>query len=253
MASTNLFVALLAGMLSFISPCVLPLVPVYLGYMTGATVQRGTLQAPRRAVLGHAVAFVLGFTLIFVLVFGIGAEVLQQLLGSAYRVVIQWVGGLFLILFGLHFLGLFNLPGLERTRRLELRPSRRLGYVRSWLIGLGFAAGWTPCVGPFLGLLLSMSASVAAVPLFLAYSLGLGVPFVLAALTMGQLTLWLRRFTQRSFDLRLGGRVLLHDLNAVAMFSGLLMIGMGGLLLSDRVTMLNQWIAPLLPSWLQGV
>ncbi|MGI8586302.1 MAG: cytochrome c biogenesis CcdA family protein [Chloroflexia bacterium] len=251
--SADIFVALLAGMLSFISPCVLPLVPAYLGYMSGASVQKGSIMAPRRTVLLHAVAFVLGFTLIFVLIFGIGAELLQALFGMAYRTVIQWVGGILLIVFGLHFLGLFNLPWLDMTKKLDVRPSRQLGYFRSSLIGMGFAAGWTPCVGPFLGLLLGMSGSVAAVPLFVAYSLGLGIPFILVALSMGQLSLWLRKITRRSFDLRIAGHTLLRNLNTVSIISGVLMIFMGGLLISNRVTMLNQWIAPLLPTWLQGI
>jgi len=252
-SNANLSVAILAGMLSFISPCVLPLVPAYLGYMTGATVQQGTLQAGRTAVLGHALAFVWGFTLVFVAIFGIGADLLRTALGPAYRTSIQWIGGVLLIGFGLHFLGLFNFPWLDMTRKFDIRPSRRLGYARSLLMGLGFAAGWTPCVGPFLGLLLGMSSNVAAVPLFVAYSLGLGVPFVLTALSMGQLSRRLRRYTGRSFDLRLAGRTVLRDLNAVSMVSGLLMIGMGILLLANQVTMLNQWIAPLLPAWLQGI
>src|SRR5258708_599891 len=140
--SANIFVAVLAGMLSFISPCVLPLVPAYLGYMSGAAVQKGTVQAPRSLLFLHALAFVLGFTLVFVLIFGIGAEVLRTLFGYSYRNVIQWVGGVLMILFGLHFLGLFNLPWLERTAKLEVRPGPRLGYARSFVIGLGFAAGW---------------------------------------------------------------------------------------------------------------
>ena len=251
--NANLAVAVLSGMLSFISPCVLPLVPAYLGYMSGATVQRGALQAARATILVHALAFVLGFTLIFVMIFGIGVDLLRDLFGPAYRSLIQWIGGSLLIVFGLHFLGVFNLPWLDTTRKLDIRPSQRLGYFRSFLIGLGFAAGWTPCVGPFLGLLLGMSGNVAAVPLFVAYSLGLGIPFVLTALSMGQLSLWLRKITQRSFDLRVAGRTLVRNLNVVSMVSGLLMIFMGALLLSNRVTMLNGWIAPLLPTWLQGV
>ena len=253
-ASISLFTAVWAGILSFLSPCVLPLVPSYLGYMSGAAVQRGTgtLVAPRLVVLLHALAFVLGFTVIFVLVIGTGSELLYHIFGYQYKILIRWIGGILMIIFGLHFLGVFNLPFLDMTKRLDVRPDARLGYIRSFLIGLGFAAGWTPCIGPFLGMLLGMSSNVAATPLFVAYSLGLGVPFIIA-LTMGQLTIWLRKITRRSFDLRIGGRVLLSNLNVVSVVSGVLMIFMGVLLLSNQVTLLNQWIAPLLPSWLQGI
>jgi cytochrome c-type biogenesis protein len=253
MADANIWVAIWAGMLSFLSPCVLPLVPSYLGYMSGASVQKGTVQAPRLVILFHALIFVLGFTLIFVMIFGLGAELLRNLFGYNWRTVIQWVGGIMMIIFGLHFLGIFNLPWLDMTKRLDVRPDPRLGYLRSFIIGVGFAIGWTPCIGPFLGLLLSMTGQAQAIPLFIAYSLGLGVPFIIAALSMGQLTVWLRKITRRTFDLKIGGRVLLHDLNVISMVSGVLLIFMGILLISNRVTWLNQIIAPLLPEWLQSV
>ena len=252
-ANVNVLVALWAGILSFLSPCVLPLVPSYLGYMSGASVQKGTVQAPRLVVLLHALAFVLGFTIVFVLIFGIGAAILRELFGPAYRNIIQTVGGVLMIVFGLHFLGIFNIPALDMTRRMEMRPDPRLGYARSSIIGMGFAAGWTPCLGPFLSLLLTLSGRADALPLFIAYSLGLGIPFIIAALSMGQLTIWLRKITRRTFDLRIGGRTILHDLNIISMISGVLLIFMGILLVSGQMTRLNSWIAPLLPDWLQGI
>lgn len=258
LTQTNLIIALgpaiVYGALSFISPCVLPLVPSNLGYMSGASAQKGVVQAPRSVILFHALAFVLGFTVVFVMIFGIGSELLLAIFGYSYRSVVQWVGGVLMIIFGLHFLGVFNIPLLERSLKLDVRPSRQLGYARSFIVGLGFAAGWTSCIGPFLAGLLPLATQVAAVPLFIAYSLGLGIPFVLAALSMGRLTRWLKTITRRPFDLRLGEWTLRHDLNWVSMISGGLLILVGVLLVSGQFTKLNQWMAPLLPSWWpQGV
>lgn len=249
----NLAVAFGAGFVSFASPCVLPLVPVYLGYMTGAALdkQSGRLLAPRAVVLLHALSFVLGFSLVFVLIFGAGATLLGSLMQDN-RVLLQWISGVLLIVFGLHTLGIFNIPLLNYEKRLELKPSKRLGYLRSLLIGTGFALGWTPCVGPILGAMLTLAANQppsATMPLFLAYSLGLGIPFILTALVGRQLTVWLRKVMMRTFDLRVAGRTLLAGLNPISLVSGALLLVMGLLLVSDRVTWLNQF----LPQWQLGL
>jgi len=242
--------ALLGGLLSFVSPCVLPLVPVYLGYMSGAAVQKGQVQAPRARVLAHALAFVAGFSLIFVLL-GASAGLLHDWLYE-YRQQLQIFSGALLIVFGLHTIGVFNIPFLNYERRLELHPSRRLGYLRSTLIGIGFGLGWTPCVGPILGGMFTLAMQEQtgpAITLFIAYSLGLGIPFVLAGLLGGQMALWLRRVMMHSFDLRVAGRTLLASLNPITLVSGVLLLFMGGLLVLDRVTWLNQF----LPQWNVGL
>ena len=251
-SDANIFLAVFAGFLSFASPCVLPLVPVYLGYMSGAVVQKGVVQAPRRLVVAHALAFVAGFSLIFILL-GLGANVITQWLLDE-RKLLQIIAGLLLIVFGLHTLGIFQIGFLNYERRLgdHMRPASNLGYLRSFLIGNGFALGWTPCVGPFLGLILGMALegrTSDALPLFIAYSLGLGIPFVLAALLAGQLTLWLRRIMAHTFDLRMAGRTLLRDLNPISAVSGILLLLMGGLLMLDKVT----WLNTFLPQWTLGV
>jgi cytochrome c-type biogenesis protein len=243
----NIFVAFLAGFLSFASPCVLPLVPVYLGYMTGATVQRGgQVQAARWRVLLHSLAFVAGFSVVFVLL-GASAGLVRDLIFD-YRQQVQIVAGVLLVVFGLNMLGVLRIGFLNYEKRKEFNPSRRLGYLRSLIIGLGFALGWTPCVGWALGLMYGLAQqdrTVEAVPLFVAYSLGLGVPFVLTALLGGQLAVWLKRVMMRSFDIRLAGRTLLRDLNPISLVSGALLLFMGVLLAFDRVTWLNQF----LPQW----
>ncbi len=249
-SNANIFVAVLAGFLSFASPCVLPLVPVYLGYMSGTSIQRGRVQAARWRVFLHALAFVAGFSFIFVLL-GASAGVVRDWLAE-YRQPIQIFLGLLLLIFGLHTLGVFQIPFLNYERRLELHPSKNLGYLRSVLIGTGFAIGWTPCVGPFLGLMYTLAMqerTTEAVPLFIAYSLGLGIPFILAALLAGQLTIWLRKVMMRSFDLRLAGRTLIAGLTPISLVSGVLLLFMGGLLMMDRVTWLNQF----LPTWTLGI
>jgi cytochrome c-type biogenesis protein len=249
-SNANIFVAVLAGFLSFASPCVLPLVPVYLGYMSGASIQKGRVQAARWRVFLHALAFVAGFSFIFVLL-GASAGVVRDWLAE-YRQPIQIFLGFLLLIFGLHTLGVFQIPFLNYERRLELRPSKNLGYLRSVLIGTGFAIGWTPCVGPFLGLMYTMAMqerTTEAVPLFIAYSLGLGIPFIIAALLAGQLTIWMRKVMMRSFDLRVAGRTLVAGLNPISLVSGVLLLFMGGLLMMDRVTWLNQF----LPTWTLGI
>ncbi|HUS14618.1 MAG TPA: cytochrome c biogenesis protein CcdA [Chloroflexia bacterium] len=250
-ANLNIFLAFVGGLVSFLSPCVLPLVPVYLGYMTGASLDKATgrLQASRLHIMLHAVAFVLGFTLIFVL-FGATAGVLRDRLADIQR-PLQVVSGTLLIIFGLHTLGVFQIPFLNYERRLELHPSTQLGYMRSSVIGIGFALGWTPCVGPILAGMFTLALqekTVEAIPLFVAYSLGLGVPFLLAALVGRQLTVWLRKIMMRSWDLRVAGRTLLA-LNPISLVSGVLLLFMGVLLAMDKVTWLNQ----LMPQWQLGL
>ena len=249
----SFFLAIAAGFVSFASPCVLPLVPVYLGYMSGATVQRsGRVDAPRWRVFLHALAFVAGFTVIFVLL-GASAGVVRDWVFE-YRRQMEVVAGVLLVIFGLQALGVFQIPWLNYERRLgdHVRPSSTPGYWRSMLIGFGFGLGWTPCVGPFLAGLYTLAMqdqTAQAVPLFAAYSFGLGIPFILTALLAGQVTLLLRRVMAMSFDLRMAGRTLLANLNPISIISGALLLLMGGLLMFDRVTWLNQ----LLPQWQLGV
>ena len=184
-ASIGLALAFSAGLLSFLSPCVLPLVPSYLTFVTGVGLD--DLGTARRSALVHALLFVLGFTLIFVAL-GASATVLGRLLG-AYRVWITRIGGALVVLFGLYLLGVVRVDAFNRERRVHL-ANKPMGYLGTTLVGVAFGAGWTPCLGPILGAILTYTAATAdlsrGLPLLLAYSLGLALPFLLAAVAVEQ-------------------------------------------------------------------
>lgn len=208
-----------AGVASFLSPCLLPLVPAYVGYMTGVTQET---ERHRRTVLAHSAVFILGFTTIFVLL-GLAASAIGQALLSA-RMVFQTIGGIVLVLFGLWMVGVFKWLPLMRERRLHLKLPKNVGYVRSFGFGTVFAFGWTPCVGPLLAAVLVLagaSGSQTTGALLLAvYALGIAVPFlVVAALLPGLLrSPRFRRFS--------GG---------LQKFSGVVLIVIGTLLTTNQM------------------
>src|SRR3954470_11576290 len=172
-----------AGVASFLSPCVLPLIPSYITFITGMTLD--DLPRARRVALVHALLFVLGFSLIF-LALGASATLIGRLL-FAYRVWISRIGGLLVLAFGLYLLGVFKLGVFSRERRIHI-TDKPLGYLGTIVVGVAFGAGWTPCIGPILGSILSFAATQDqlshGVWLLAAYSLGLAVPFVLAAIAI---------------------------------------------------------------------
>ncbi|NIV31672.1 MAG: cytochrome C biogenesis protein, partial [Anaerolineae bacterium] len=145
----------LAGLLSFISPCVLPLAPIYLGYLSGSSLS-GDAPSNRRQVFSHALLFVAGFTVVFVVLFGLPTTILAGALHQ-YSGWITKIGGVALILFGLHVMGVVTIPVLNVTRRVEVGGQGGPGYVRSILFGVTFAAGWTPCIGPLLGTVVTLA------------------------------------------------------------------------------------------------
>ena len=186
-----------AGLISFLSPCVLPLVPPYLCYLTGATMDElasgGAGRARRDTVLA-SLLFVAGFTTVFVAL-GATASALGTLVRQ-FSTVLSVLSGLAIIVMGLHFIGLFRLGWLYREARLEV--ARPTGLWSGYVMGLAFAFGWTPCIGPILAAILAVAGAEATVGhgalLLLAYSAGLGLPFVAAALAVGLFTRFLRRF-----------------------------------------------------------
>lgn len=192
--------AVLAGVVSFASPCFLPLVPVFVGYITGTGPSTGVGRADRRAVLGQSMVFVLGFTAVFVAMWA-SIGLLGHVAGD-HRDTLRIAGGAVLVLLGLHVAGLVRLPLLDR----QIRPRMDVGgaaqptYRRSALLGAAFAAGWTPCIGPILGAVLGFAMAGESigqgVVLLLAYSIGHGLPFVLVALgadAVRQRLTWLTR------------------------------------------------------------
>jgi cytochrome c-type biogenesis protein len=219
----NLAIAFGAGILSFVSPCVLPLVPAYLVNLAGETALSGT---DRRRTIAHAAAFVAGFSAVFTLLW-VGVALLGTL-GTDLVTWLQRIGGFILIVLGMHMLGLITIPFLERTVDLRLEGASS-GYRRSVLIGVAFGAGWTPCIGPYLALILTILLNndvASGAVLLLAYSLGLGVPFLVVAGGFGSVRralAWVR--------------VHIRAVNAVG---GTLVIVMGLLLVSGQLTRLNQ-------------
>jgi cytochrome c-type biogenesis protein len=182
----SLVLAFLAGLVSFLSPCVLPLVPAYLGHLAGTTVS-GARAVPRRVLLGHAALFVAGFSAVFIAFWvsiGLAFDAVRD-----HAPLMRQVGGVVLIVMGLHGLGVFNLPFLDKERRLTLPPERPASPLTSLLIGMVFAAGWTPCIGPVLGSIIGLATFSATVwqgaGLLVAYCAGLGLPFLLTAAAFG--------------------------------------------------------------------
>jgi cytochrome c-type biogenesis protein len=189
--------AFLAGLASFLSPCVFSLVPAYIGYLSGRSMVAAQGENYNRWVtLSHGLAFVLGFSVVFVLL-GVAAAALGGLLYDL-RTWIAKIGGIVVIIFGLHMIGVFRIKYLEYDLRPQSSPDRNRGYLSSALMGVFFSAGWSPCVGPVLGAILTLALNGGSVSqgiiLLSAYSLGLAIPFLFAAMGIGWVTTLLRRY-----------------------------------------------------------
>lgn len=183
----SVFIAFSAGVLSFISPCVLPLIPSYLTYITGVSFKELTevkgKAKLRWATMLHSLLFIMGFSVVFILM-GASASYLGQVL-IEYQTWIMRGGGVLIILLGIHFTGIINIPFLQMEKRFELRK-KPLGHLGSFLVGVVFAAGWTPCIGPILSTILIYASTsksfTTGILLLTFYSLGLGIPFFLSSL-----------------------------------------------------------------------
>jgi len=229
----SVLIAFSAGLLSFVSPCVLPLIPSYITYITGVSfkelAESGARAKVRWTTISHSLLFIMGFSTIFI-VLGASASYLGQLL-IRYQYWLMKGGGVLIIILGIQFTGIINLPFLQMERRFELRK-KPLGYVGSFLVGIVFAAGWTPCVGPILSTILlyaSTSKSFATgVLLLTVYSMGLGVPFFLSSLAFNSFLSAFERIKQY--------------MRVVTIISGFFLIGIGILLLTDTFREINTYL-----------
>ena len=188
--------AFLAGLASFLSPCVFSLVPAYVGYLGGRAAGGETTEGNRFVTFTHGLAFVLGFSFVFIAL-GVATSTLGHVLFDL-RFWLAKIGGVVVIIFGLHMTGIFRIQFLEYDTRVQQLPDRKLGYLSSALMGVFFSAGWAPCVGPVLGAILTLALNGGSVStgvsLLSAYSAGLAIPFLIAALGVGWVSLTLRKY-----------------------------------------------------------
>jgi cytochrome c-type biogenesis protein len=233
--------ALVGGVLSFISPCVLPLVPGYLSFISGVSLEewRGANQQPsasRFRVFGASLAFVLGFSLVFIAL-GASASAIGQWVGENLRLLGK-IGGAVIILFGLHTMGVLKIGWLYKEKRVHT-PTKPAGPLGAFLVGLGFAFGWTPCIGPILAAILAVAGTQETVSqgvvLLTVYSLGLGIPFLLTSLAVNQ-------FFAAFAKIR-------RHYKTIELTAGALMIVVGVLIFTDRFTLIAQYLTPYLPTY----
>jgi cytochrome c-type biogenesis protein len=209
--------AFIAGLASFLSPCVFPLVPAYVGYLGGRSAAVPGSQENRWLTLSHGVAFVLGFSVVFVLL-GVATSTLYFLLYDL-TIWLARVGGILVIILGLHMIGVFRIPFLQYDLRAKNLPDRKWGYLSSAMMGVFFSAGWSPCIGPVLTGILALAATGGSVwlaaQLLLAYSAGLALPFLLASTQIGLVTTVIRRYGKMMRYVEIGMGVLLIGVGAL--------------------------------------
>jgi cytochrome c-type biogenesis protein len=237
--NVSLIAAFGAGFLSFISPCVLPLIPGYLSFVSGVSLEEmrdDAAVAARRQVIVTSLAFVLGFSLVFIAL-GASASAIGKFLFRNSTILTR-VAGALVIIFGLHTMGVFRLPFLETEKRLQAgsKPKTLVGAV---MVGMAFGFGWTPCIGPILSGILTLAGSKETVRegvvMLAVYSLGLGIPFLLASLTIN-------KFFAVSARLR-------RHYHAIEVTSGALLVGIGLLLFTDQMTVITRVLTPYLPTY----
>lgn len=198
MINVSLSLAFLAGLASFLTPCVFSLVPAYIGYLGGRSIAVAEKSDDRWEAFRHGLAFVLGFSLVFISM-GIAASAVGGLLYDI-RTWLAKIGGIVVVILGIHMTGLFRIPFLEYDLRPRTIPDRNRGYLSSLFLGIVFSAGWSPCVGPVLGAILTLAFNggsiLKGIQLLSAYSVGLAVPFLLAALGIGWVSIILKKYSK---------------------------------------------------------
>jgi len=237
MIEVGLLSAFIAGILSFVSPCILPLVPVYIGIMSSRTIYKKDRKkfSERLYILLNSLFFVAGFSAVFIIL-GSTATFIGQLLRN-YMNIIGRIGGVMLIIFGLHYIGLFKIPFLNIEKRFNVPSSLKSGYLSSFIFGVIFSFGWVPCVGMILsGILLLASrleTLLQGISLLAVYSLGLGLPFILASIFISFFSKWLKRLNRH--------------LNIVSIISGVLLIALGIIFVTDSMTKILSFLSMYLP------
>ena len=246
MTNVSLLAAFVAGLLSFVSPCVLPLIPGYLSFVSGLTLDEmrgagGAAAAPasagtRRRILASSLAFVAGFSIVFVTL-GASATAAGQFL-SEHLVLFGRIAGAIIIVFGLHTMGVVRIDWLYAEARVQTRqkPASLPGAL---LVGVAFAFGWTPCIGPVLAAILAVAAAQESVGqgvrLLLVYSLGLGIPFIATSLAINRFFAVFARIRRHY--------------RAIEIASGALLVTIGVLILTNRLTIIAQYLSPYLPTF----
>ena len=240
MLDVSLGGAFLAGLLSFVSPCVLPLVPPYLAWLAGVSFEElqddGVGAARKRTIVFAAVAFVLGFTSVFV---GLGAtaSVIGKTIAQYFH-MLSIIAGVIVIIMGLHFLGVFRIGLLYREARVQV-SRKPVGLVGAYVVGLAFAFGWTPCVGPILAAILFVAGSEGTAArgamLLAVYSLGIGIPFILAALFASRFLSWAARFRRH--------------MHKVEMAMGGLLVVTGILFITGQMATISYWLLETFPAF----
>lgn len=233
--------ALLAGLLSFVSPCVLPIVPPYLAYLAGISfseLQAGddVDRATRRRIVLASLAFVCGFTVVFVAL-GATASIIGQSLARHFS-TLSVIAGALIIIMGLHFMGLFRISLLYREARVDVQR-KPAGLPGAFVMGLAFAFGWTPCVGPVLAAILFMAGSedtaIQSMTLLAAYSMGIGIPFVAAAFFASRFIGWANRFKKH--------------MGKVEKLMGALLVITGVLFMTGQMSRIAQWLLEMFPAF----
>ena len=226
-------IVFLAGIVSFLSPCVLPIVPAYLSLISGLSFEelqaQDSVRGARWRLFGGAIAFILGFSIVSVLLLGGVVSLLVSALGDHGQDIIRWVGGAIVIIFALHLTGIFRLTMLYKEQRFHLK-GKKFGLLGAMLIGAAFAFGWTPCTGPILGSVLVFAAGTSTPAMvwgnLIAYTLGLAVPFLLAAVFVNYFLGSLQRMTKQ--------------LRKIEIASGVLLFIMGILLITGQLSLISR-------------
>jgi len=231
--NVSVLVAFTAGLISFLSPCILPMIPSYLAFITGISLeelsQDQNLKKVRKSVITNSLFFILGFSILFI---ALGAS--ATFIGKFLAKNIRWfeiIGGALVVILGLHFAGVFKLKFLERERKIHLEK-KPLGLIGTVLVGMAFGAGWTPCVGPILGSILTMAAATQdiakGIVLLISYSIGLGIPFLLTGLLI-------HKFFEYFKTVRKYFRV-------ITLVGGILLVIIGVLLITGYFTTISSFL-----------